>query len=55
MRPILSEQQAEAIGKDRTGGERDKDFKVFAFTDRRSNLTFFAVRIIDTKELISMA
>ena len=53
-RLILSEDHAEQIGRERTGGERDKQFVVFLYRHRPSNITCFGVEITATREVIAL-
>ena len=52
MTIIPSEDQAEAVGIERTGGERGSEFEVFFYIQKRTNLTLFMVRIARTNEII---
>lgn len=52
MRPLVSEEQAERAGRQHTGGEPGRDFTVFCYRDRASNLTLFGFQIAATKQII---
>jgi hypothetical protein len=45
MNIIPSEDQAERIGERLTGGKRDRDFIVFWYVQKWTNLTLFGVLI----------
>lgn len=54
-RLIISEAEAERIGRNRTGGEPGKHFKVFSYHHKTANLTAFAVEIVSSGEIVSLA
>lgn len=49
---IISEDQAEKIGEQITGGARGRDFIVFYYKHMRTKLTLFGVEITATEETI---
>jgi hypothetical protein len=53
-RLIISEAEAERIGRLRTGGEPDQQFKVFSYRHKATNLTAFAVEIVSSGEIVSL-
>lgn len=52
---IVSERQAEEIGKARTGGQSGRDFIVYHYKQSRTGLTLFGVEIKATGERIHHA
>jgi hypothetical protein len=52
MSLIPSEQQAREIGERRTGGEEGREFRVFSYRNQSSGITFFAVEIARSREII---
>jgi len=49
---IISEAQAERVGRDRTGGEPGEAFKVILYEVRPARITAFAVEVAETGQLI---
>ena len=52
---IISEDHAERIGARITKGKRGKDFLVFWYKHKRSQLTLFSIKIIATGQHINHA
>jgi len=55
MKHIASEDQAERIGEDRTGGKRGKEFRVFRYEQKATRLTLFGIEIVASGETITLA
>jgi hypothetical protein len=52
---LISEEQAERLGRHITGGVRGVDFEVYAYEAKPSRLTAFGVRLPDGSRIATQA